>query len=373
MATGDAAPDPLTRLDSATRERERVDERIDDLGGEDDVERGADAYRQASKLLDHYDDRATGTGRENFAAYVQLEGQFATLVENLPDDLVHRDAFEDAWEAIDKRRLSEDDFERARAALEPAATYVEILDDREAAETELREARKAATRRIDEIEDELDRLERLRDLATVDLDAPVERIRDPISSYNEAVTAAFDDYLSSASAREVFDFLDRTRWYPLVDFTLPPDDLRQFVASSPDGESTIPELLEYAEYSRSKLAHVVDDADRLKRRVATQQTYLKRLDGEPLTLPWPPAPAAELRFQTRERRPLVERVADADLVSRLREIRSLADDPEYDRLQTAATARAELTADERARVADGSLEADVEALTDERERLESAL
>ncbi len=378
MPAGEESEATLDRLEDAIARRERVDGRIDALGGEDDVERGAEAYRQAEKLLDHYADRATGTGRENFAAYVQLEGQFGQLVENLPEDLVNRDAFEDAWETIDKRRLSAEDFERASDALEPAHQYVERLDEREAARTELREARKAATSRIEAIDDEIDRLERLQELASVDLDAPVDRIREPIAAYNESIEDAFATYRSSASAREVFDFLDRTRWYPLVPFERPPADLREFVASNPAGESTIPKLLEYAEYSRSKLAHHVDDADELKRQVATQRTYLDRLDAEPLTLSWPPTPAAQLRYAIRERRPLVARIADDvttddDPVALLRTVRTLTRDPDYDRLQTAATARADLTANERSRLADGRIEVDLEALRREREQLRTTL
>ncbi|WP_049907178.1 DUF7118 family protein [Halovivax asiaticus] len=370
--------DALAQLEAAIDRVESVQHRIDDIGA-DEVERGAEAYRRARKLLENNDERAVGTGREAFAAYVQFEAQFDDLVDGLDDDLVERAAFEDAYEAIDKRRLYDEDFEAAKAALDPAERYVSLLDEREAATSDLHEARKAARRRIDTLDAEIARHDRLVELASVDLDVPVDRIRDPIETYNRAVEAAVDAYLSTASAREVFAFLERSRLYPLVDFERPPADLRDFVESNPAGESTVSQLLEYAAYSRSKLAHHVDDPDELKRQVATQRTYLQRLDAEPLTIPWPPAPAETLRFQVRERRPLVTRLADTvidvetDPVVALQAVGDLVHDPAYDRLQTAATARTELSERERERIEAGQVAADLEALRAERAALQDAL
>ncbi|WP_049928132.1 DUF7118 family protein [Halopiger goleimassiliensis] len=363
---------PLERLEAARGRFERIEERIDDHGRET-VERTAEAYRSATTLLEDYVDRATGTGRENFKAYVELEGQFATLVENLPDDLRDREAFEDALDAIDKRRLSESDFEAAHDALEPASRYADLLEDREDAREALAEARKAASVRLREVGDEIDERERLLELATADLDAPVADLREPIERYNEAIREAFSDYRLEASAREVFDLLERSRWYPFVDFARPPADLREYVRDSPDGEHTIPELLEFADYSRSKLSHYVADADVLKRRVATQQTYLDGIDADALTVDWPPGPAGVLRRRTRELRPFVERVADDDVVEALRAVRRRTYDDDFDRLQTAAQAVAQLSPDERERLADGRVADELERLREERDRLEAAL
>ncbi|SFC16718.1 hypothetical protein SAMN05444422_10596 [Halobiforma haloterrestris] len=363
---------PLEALEAARDRYERIQGRIDDES-EETVEQVADAYRSATDLLESYVDRATGTGRENFKAYVELEGQFATLVENLPDDLRDRTAFEDALDAIDKRRLSESDFENAHAALEPAARYDELLRDREEARERIADARTAAARRRRELGDEIADRERLLELADADLDAPVERLREPIEAYNEAIRDRFGSYRLEASAREVFELLDRSRWYPFVGYELPPADLREYVADSPDGKHTIPELLEYAEYSRSKLDHYVADADVLKRRVATQRTFLDGIDADPLTIEWPPGPAGELRRRAREYRPFVDRVADEETVARLREVRRLTTDEDYDRLQTAAEAVAQLSPGERERVADSRVADELEALREERRRLAAAL
>ena len=368
----ESPPSALDRLESARERLADAEAAIDDQGGEA-VSDAATAYRDARDLLESYVDRATGTGRENFKAYVELEGKFASLVEELPDDLANRAAFENALEAIDKRRLSESDFERAHEALEPARRYDELLAERQAAREAVRDARTAASKRIRAIDEQLDDRKRLLELADADLDAPVEELRDPIERYNDAIRAAFVDYRQSASAREVFAMLDRSRWYPFVGYEQPPTDLREFVETDPAGEYTIPELLEYADYSRSKLAHYVDDADELKRKVATQQTYVDGIDAEPLTIEWPPGPAGVLRQRTRELRPFVDRLANEETVAMLRDVQLWTRDPDYDRLQTAAQAVAQLTSEERERLREGAIADELESLRAERTRLEDAL
>ncbi|MFC4249595.1 hypothetical protein ACFOZ7_22130 [Natribaculum luteum] len=364
--------DHCDQLERARSRLADVEARIDDHG-EETVDRVADAYRRASDLLAEYVDRATGTGRENFKAYVQLEGEFSTLVENLSAEFPRREAFEAALDAIDKRRLSESDFQRAEAALEPAEVFADLLEEREAAREALEEARTDAGRRLQELDEEIADRERLIELGNADLGAPVERLRDPIDDYNAAVRSAFADYRASASARELFALLERSQWYPLVAFERPPDDLGEYVETNPAGEYTIPELLEYAEYSRSKLDHYVDDAGELKRQVATQQTYLDGIDAEPLTIAWPPEPAGVLRYRCRELRPFVARVADESVVAALRSIRDLTADPDYERLRTAAVATDQLSADERDRLADGRVEDELETLRAERDRLRETL
>ncbi|WP_222915711.1 hypothetical protein [Natrinema sp. SYSU A 869] len=365
-------PTPLEALEAARKRLETVETRIEDHGTET-VEEVATAYRTASTLLEDYVDRATGTGKENFQAYIELEGKFDGLVSGLSDGLPEYEAFEEALEAIDKRRLSESDFEQARDALEPAAEYADLLEEREAAREDLAEARTAATTRLRAIDDEIGEHERLLELANADLDAPVERLREPIETYNDAIREAVQEYRLEASAREVFDLLGRSQWYPFVSYEQPPDDLKAYVRENPAGEYTIPELLEYADYSRSKLSHYVDSADELKRSVATQRTYLDGIDAEALTIDWPPEPAGALRRRAREYRPFVARIADEDVVTALREVRLLSTDPDYDRLQTAAQAVTQLTPAERERLTDGRVADELEALRTEREELEDTL
>jgi hypothetical protein len=358
---------------------ERLESLRDDVEavGEDTLAAAVDAHRSAHRLLDGYVDDATGTG--DFKSYVEFRGQFATLVEDLPDDLPHREAFEDALDAVDKRRLNQSDFDRAREALARADDLVDLLEDREDARSQCRQARIDAGDRIDTLDERIEHLERLLELGDADLEAPVDGLREPIDAYNEGVSAAFREYLDETPAREVLTFVERTRQFPLVDLPRPSDDLRSYVRESPDGEETIPVLLEYADYSRSKLTHYADDADALKRHVTTERTYLERLDAlargdSPLTIDWPPAERSVLRWRAVELRRVIDRFAPADVVADLRTVRALTDDPErYRRLRDAAVARHRLDEDDRRRLASGAVEEDLAAARAEREALDDAL
>ncbi|MFB6094353.1 MAG: hypothetical protein ABEJ77_05375 [Halanaeroarchaeum sp.] len=340
--------------------------------GEERLERLEAARDDLLALLDRYEDRATGSG--DFQAYLEFQEAVAELVEDLPADLPRREVFEDVDDRFQKRRLSADDFAAAREALEPVDDLVGRLREREGARESYRRARKRVTERRDELADEIDRLERVADLADADLDAPVEDLRDPIESYNAAVTGAFRDFVDGSPAREVLSFVAATQSFPLVAYPEPPADLREFLADAAAGTESIPTLLEYADYSRSKLEHYVDQPRTFMRLVGGNRTYLSRLDADPLTLEWPPAPAAEVRYRTDELVSVLDRFAPEDVIERLDAVRELArDEPHFEHLRAAARASAELTEEERARVADGSVASDLADRREERDRLDAAL
>jgi hypothetical protein len=366
--------------EAAARLRERYDElrrietRIADLG-RDRVETAADTYRRAHRVLDQYEDDAVGSG--DFAAYVRFEGEFANAVD-VDDAALAADAFAAADEAVDKKRLSERDFEAAREALEPAGEYIDLLADRDEAADDYRAARKEAREARKELSARLDELREVADMADADLDADVDRLREPIATYNDAVRESFDDFYKSASARDVFAFLDRADATPFVDVDVPPTDLAEYVAEYEAGEEPLPTLLEYADYSNSKLEHYVDDPGALRTAVAVHRTYIERLDGEPLTIDWPPAGGDALAYEIDELIPLVARVAADETVATLRAVRDLARDDEYERLRRAAAVRDALdepelelvrtgAIDDRVREADRTLDV-VEAVLAETER-----
>jgi len=341
---GDAArdADPVAEAGEAAatlRERydglRRIEERIADLGRER-VEAAADAYRQAHRVIEQYGDDAVGSG--DFAAYVQFEGEFANAVD-VDDDALAADAFAAADEAVDKKRLSERDIEAAREALEPAGEYVDLLADRDDALDDYRAARKAAREARKSLGTRVEELREVAAMADADLDADVDRLRDPVETYNEAVRQSFDDFYKSASARDVFAFLDRADATPFVDVDVPPTDLADYVAEYGAGDEPLPTLLEYADYSNSKLEHYVDDPGALRTAVAVHRTYIERLDGEPLTLDWPPAAGDELAYEIDELIPLVSRVADDETVATLRSVRDRTRDDEYERRRRAAEVR----------------------------------
>jgi hypothetical protein len=330
-----------------------------------------DAHREATSLLDRYEGTATGTG--DFRAFVEFQESFVELVEGLPDDLPAREAFEAANDLLDQRRLDVDDFARARDRLQPAADHAALLEERATAEERYEMARRDARKRLRELDDRIDRLERLQRLGEADLDAPVERLRDPIDSYDAAVREAWTDFRREASARETLRVVQASEAYPLAAFPQPPDDLREYVVSYPAGEEPIPTLLEYADYSTSKLSHYVDDPGALRTRVATHRTYLERLDADPLTVSWPPPSAERLRYRATELVSVVGRFAPEDVIAEARRLRRLPAEVDYERLRETALARDELTDDERDRLERGAVEAELTAARDEHERIETAL
>ncbi|WP_129114059.1 DUF7118 family protein [Halegenticoccus tardaugens] len=371
LGDAEGAIPEIEELESAAENLRTVENEIEAVG-EARVEAVAAAHDGAIDLLRRYEGSATGTG--DFGAYVRFQESFVDLVDDLDDDLPARDAFEEANEALDRRRLRERDFDRARETLSAAAEVAGLLDDRADARKRFRRARHAAEERLGAIDERIDRLERLLTLGEVDLDAPVEVLRDPIEAYNEAVREAFGAFESGASARDLLDFVTSTEAYPLVDYDRPPADLREYVESNPAGEKPIPKLLSFAEYSNSKLDHYVDDPAALKRCVAVNRTYLQRLSAEPLTVSWPPPSADHLRYRARELVAVVGRFAPDEAVAKARTVRDLtADADRYERLRTAAVARAEVDDDERRRIESGAVESERETLRERRERLTAAL
>jgi hypothetical protein len=357
----------------AARERLRQAEAAVDDYGESTAERVADAHHDATELLSTYEDRATGTGSENFQAFVEFQNRFVSLVEGLPDDLPAREAFEEANELLDRRRLSERHFEEARETLAPAREVVETLEEREAARDHYRETRRTARRRISTLDDEIEARERLLELGEADLDAPTEELREPIDAYNDAVADAFDRFRREASVRDLLALVSTTGAYPLVDFTAPPSGLREYLDDSTVGAEPLPTVLEYAGYSRSKLSHYVDDPETFRQRVATSETYLSRLDAAPLTVSWPPSVAGQLRRRAEELVSVVSRFADESVIARARRVRDLALRDDYERLRRSAVARAELTEAERDRLASGAVERELAARREERRQLRSVL
>jgi hypothetical protein len=363
-------PDAVADLERAATRLEDAEDAVAEYG-EERLRTLADAVQRFERALASNEDAATGTG--DFRAYVQFQETVAELVEELDDDVPERAAFEAAEECVDARRLKERHFERAREALAPARELAERLDERADAARAYERARRAARERREAVAEELRRLERVQELGDAPLDAPVENLRDPVERYDEAVRAAFRTFRADAPAREVLGWVERARWYPLVEYRTPPSELLEYVRERPAGEESVDDLLEYAGYSRSKLDHYVDDAVALKRAVATRETYLERLDAEPLTVGWPPPPAGELRAWAGEAESMARAFADEETLAALRAVRRLPERTEYDRLRTAAVARAELTDEQRRRLQEGAVADDVAALREERAAIETAL
>ncbi|RDI73073.1 hypothetical protein DWB78_09130 [Halopelagius longus] len=360
----------MARLREARAAVDDVESAIEDHG-EDAVNRAVGAYRRATALLDNYEDSATGTG--DFQAYVEFQDEFLGLVEDLPEDAPAREAFEDAAERMDRRRLRERDFDGAREDLQPAADLKRLLDRRAEAGEELEAVRRDATLRLKELDERADELADLVSLGEADLDAPVERLEEPIEAYAEAVREEFRTWKEEAPAREVLDLPATAESYPLVEFQSPPRDVLDYVRENPGGDHPIPKLLEYTGYSGSKLDHYVDDAAALQTSVAVHRTYLERLDADPLVVSWPPPQAEVLRRRADEIISLLDRFASEDTVATLRRVRDLTYRDDYARLRTAARARSEVTDEQLSRLRSGAVEAELEAVRESRDRLAAVL
>ncbi|MFC7176769.1 DUF7118 family protein [Halosegnis marinus] len=343
---------------------------MDDAGGESAVRGTAGAYHTFRRLLDGNEESATGSG---FQAYIEFQEKVADHTDSLDEDLPAYDAFEAADDAVHKKRLSASDFEAAREALAPAREYADLLVEWEAAEDLLREARRDALDRLDALDDETAEAERLLDLGDADLDAPVERLRDPFERYNEAVAADVRELKRNGSARELFDVVAAAESYPLVDFRDPPTRLAEYVREADVGEESVATLLEYADYSAEKLSHYVEDPGALSRHVATNRTYLSNLDASPLEVPYPPPDGETLRYRCKEYAAVCNRFASEETLAALRAVRSLPDETDYERLREAAVALAELGEEGRERLVSGDVAAELDRLRAERAALSDAL
>lgn len=371
-AVGETTNDAIDWLEAAAAELERAEQAVAD-DGEAALRAVAEAHDEFLGLIDEYDGRATGSGREAFQAYVDFQDELVKRLERLADDLLAREAFEQAVEVLDKRRLSADDMERAREALEPAAEKAALLADRRAARRRYRRARSAVAARRREVETAIEERDRLLEYADADLDTDPGPLHDAVTAYNQDVREAFREFKRSASARDLLDLLDTAARYPLVGLEPAPDPLVTYLRSHPVGEHPVDRLLEYADYSPSKLAHYVDDPGRFRATVAANRTYLIALDGGALTVDWPPPEAAELQFRARELVAVVDRFASADTVAALHGLRDLARDRDYNRLREAAVAQEHLDAHQRERLRTGAVSRELEGLREERDRLSAAL
>jgi hypothetical protein len=376
LATTSQAREAAAALEDAHDRLETLRSELaaDDLDRET-LEQVADACVSVETVLDRWEERATDW--DDFEGYVEFRNDLAETLDSIAEDIPEREAFVDADGHVKtsgvSKSLTAGDFESARAALEPAREYVRRRDALADAKNRYREAIRTARKRRTELEERIDELERLVRLGAADLSAPTEALREPVAAYNEAVEAEFAAFRREASARRLLSFVSTAAATPLVDVAEPPSELTAYVHERPAGEHSLEELLEYAGYSASKLSHYVDDPDLLKRRVATNRTYLEGVSADPFRLEWPPAAADRLWFRIRALVPLVGRFADETTVASLRAIGRKTRDDDYERLRRAAVARAELTDDQREYLEDGDPAADLAAARETLERLEEAL
>jgi hypothetical protein len=370
MSTSSVERGLVAELEQCEQRLERTQERVDEFG-EAKLQRLADVYHEFVGVLDRYEEDVTDDGGD-IQTNIEFQSQIAEVSKHISEDLLLSETFEECDEYLQQKWFSESDFEYVYDQLDPVADLVGRLEERDAALAAYREARRDVRYRIREIDDEVAQLERLSRLGNADLDAPTGRLREPIDAYNDAVTEAFTAFRREASARDVLEFVASMADYPLVPFERPPSELLSYVKNNEPGAETIGQLIEYAGYSRSKLDHYVDGPGELKNTIGGKQTYLDRLDADPLRIDWPLPEATVLTYRCRELTAAVNRFAPA-VVEPLREVAALPRETEFKRLRDSAQARAELTAEERDRIASEDIEGQLDQLREEREHLQAAL
>lgn len=372
-STSDPAVAVLDELQTAATAYRDANAAVEEYGTSE-LEHLTDQYEQARDMLLTYEDKATDTGIQEFVSFAQFKSRFISFVENLDDELPGREHFLQAKDHLDQRRLSSEDFQRAHEALDPVKDLVDRLDQRSKARDRLIRARQQAVERRAELQDEIAQYDRMLTLGQADLDAPIERIQAPIEQYNSAVRDGFDRLRREQPVRELLALLERSQQYPLVDFQAPPAALASYLQSGSISDQPLVTLLEYTEYSPSKLSHYVPDAGEFRRHIATNRTYLQELDSEPLLIDWPPPAAEHIPWLVRELRPLAARIIDEDSLAALRSVRRIAENQsEYQHLRRAAVAHAELSPSDRERLESGTIAAERETLTDAVERINAAL
>lgn len=374
MSSADTADPEATqlveRLERAEQRLAETEARVEEFGQED-IEQLADAYRQFAGLLDRYEDQVVGDAGD-VQTNIEFQSQVAKVVGNIPRSTLLYATFQECADYLKQKYFNASDFEHVRDQLEPVADIVARLESYEEARREYRDARETIRREIRTLDERISELERLVELGEADLDAPTERLRGPIEAYNEAATAAFREFVEQRPAHEVVTVLDSLSAYPLVAFESPPSRLVAYLGEADPGEMSVPKLLEFADYSRSKLGHYVDDPDRFSRVVGGHETFLSGLDAEPLHVGWPPPSATHLRWRCRELTAAVNRIAPP-VVEELRAVAALPRETDYERLRDSAVASKQLSDEERRRLRTDDVVGTLADLRERRDRLSEAL
>ncbi len=331
-----------------------------------------EAYVYAIDLLDSYEDRATGTG--DFGGYLEFRQRFDQFVEGLDDQLPYRPRFEQAAEDVDRRRLSSGDFDNARNELTEVSQIVDTLDQLHEARKRLKSIRKRAVARRRDLMQRRDRLAELAGLDPTALDAPVHELRETISTYNEGVRTDHRRFTHDVPVRTVLEIYDHLSYFALLDIDAPPSVLVSFFENHPVGEEPVSKVLEFLDYSRSKLDHYVDDAGHFLGEVRPHSPYLEELSSEPFTIEWPPPERERFLWHLRELRQAVARFGSDETIAHLRDLEAACRDGEsYSRQRSSAVLREELDAAERDMVLDGEAETKLAHVESQIEKLDALL
>ncbi|PSQ63555.1 MAG: hypothetical protein BRD21_02270, partial [Halobacteriales archaeon SW_8_66_22] len=178
MSTNSVESGPVAELDQREQRLERAEERVAEFG-EEKLQRLAGVYHEFVGVLDRYEDQVTDDGGD-VQTNIEFQSQIAEVSKQLSDDLLLSETFQECDEYLQQKWFSESDFEHVYEQLDPVSDLVGRLEERDAALEAYRETRRDVRYRIRELDEEINELERLSRLGNADLDAPTERLREPV-------------------------------------------------------------------------------------------------------------------------------------------------------------------------------------------------
>lgn len=167
-----------------------------------------------------------------------------------------------------------------RRALEPLEEIAGLRDERNRVEKEIRRQKKARRKKRRELEE---RARRLRSLRDTRLDPGAEEyihsIQERLDRVNERIVGVLDALVSNAPTREVIRLLGDVGIRPELGLPRAPDKsgLMGFLGSHPVGNEPIYRVLEYADYSDSRLSHYVDRPREFKDAMSANLAYLEKI------------------------------------------------------------------------------------------------
>lgn len=308
------------------QELKRARQRIEDIGLEK-AKKTHDFYSELSETMEEYREDAVGTG--DFETYVEFQGILDDLLQrinNSQNEVYRAEDFERVIDGFEKRVIRESDFRRAESRLADVRELAETIDRVREIEKELRYEKGRLERRKSELESRLKRVGRKIDTAKGVSDIDPSPLISIIESYNSSVETDFEEFYNSAPSIKVARLGEKARDLPLADIKPLDKETVEILRRTGMGQKTVSEVLEYADYSNSKLSHYIERPDEFRRNVS--QTWFKLLSADDFKISVE-TPQNLIKHKVPELIRIVDEFGSEETVRRLREIHSVAEKGEY--------------------------------------------
>ncbi|MDY6765077.1 MAG: hypothetical protein SV377_05240 [Halobacteria archaeon] len=316
----------MVDVSETIQELKRARQRIEDIGLEK-AKKTHDFYSELSETMDEYREDAVGTG--DFETYVEFQGILDDMLERVKknQDEIHRpEDFERVIDDFEKRVIRESDFRHAESTLSDVRELSETIDRINEIEKELRYEKGKLERRKSELESRLKSIKRKIDTAKGVSDIDPSPLVSLIESYNSSVETDFEEFYNNAPAIKVARIGEKARDFPLADIKPLDKETVRILERTGMGRKTVSEVLEYADYSDSKLSHYIDKPEEFRRNVS--QTWFKLLSADDFKISVE-TPQNLIKHKVPELVRVVGEFGSDETVRKLREIHSIAERGEY--------------------------------------------